>query len=104
MIMKNVELNQKLLIVKVKLKVISDKLKKYTDLHYEFLETEAVGKIRRYGKKYYRDNYLKNEDKIISDYMKSFLYLKNMESNLLSLNTHFLKDKENIESQMKQDE
>lgn len=104
MIMENDKLHQRLFIVKMKLDLVTDKLKKYSDLHYTFLETEAVSKIRRYGKEYYKECYLKNENKIVSDFMKTFLYLKETEANLLHLKKYFTNDIRIIQSKMNQDE
>jgi len=104
MIMEDAELKQKLFILDIKLNLVKDKLLKYNDLHYTFLETEAFNKIHRYGKEYYKNNYLKNKNKTISDFMKTFLYLKNTEDSLVKLKKYFMNDKKHIKSEMNQNE
>ena len=56
------------------LDAVERELPKYKDAAYNFLEAESVGKMARYGKEYYRENYLKSPFKNCSDFMKSFLY------------------------------
>ena len=69
--------------------VVSE-LFKYRDMAYMLLEAESVGKMARYGKDYYRSNYLENPNGNCSDFMKSFLYLKSTEEQLFTLKDNII--------------
>jgi hypothetical protein len=94
------EMRELLVILSSKLETIEKELEKYEELPYKFLETEAINKIGRYGKEYYKNNYLKNSDGNISDYMKSFLYLKYTEEQLKFLQKNVKEEKILIESKL----
>jgi hypothetical protein len=72
------------------LTVVVDELFKYRDMAYMLLEAESVGKMARYGKAYYKKNYLESPNKNCSDYMKSFLYLKSTEEQLFKMKDNLI--------------
>ena len=80
------------LLLESKLKVINKELKRYKSLSDIFLQAEASNKIFRYGKAYYLSNYLQDPDHNVSDFLKSFLYLKNTEHQLINLKEFFTKE------------
>ena len=88
-------------ITNAKLKSVQTELNKYWGLYFTFLQTEAINKIRRYGKKYYKDNYLKNIDGNISDFMTSYLYLKHTEEQLTKLKETLTHDKKTLTLEIK---
>ncbi len=89
-----------LLFLNLKLEILKCELDKYDGSAYTFLELESVGKIRRYGKDYYKNNYLKNPMKNVSDFMPTFVYLKNMEDQLNVLKKDIITNKTLIESNL----
>lgn len=95
------ELKELSVITDNKLNLIEKELTKYSGLYYKFLEVEAINKIRRFGKIYYKDLYLKNPQGNVSAFMTSYLYLKHTESQLKQLQTVILSDKEIIEEEIR---
>ena len=102
--MNTINSKQLLKLLKSKLDIIDKELKKYKDIPYIFLESEAFNKIDRYGREYYKNNYLLNPNKNVSAFMKSFVYLKNAEAQLINLRKSFTDEYELIEKQIKQNE
>jgi len=85
-------------LIELKLSIIEPEFVKYENLAYKFLEAEAMNKINRYGKEFYKNSYLKNHDKNVSDFMKSFLYLKHTEEQLRVLKETLTEEHEKIKS------
>jgi hypothetical protein len=100
--METKKLKLQLSTIEEKLASVNKELLKYDDMGYKFLETESIGKLRRYGKDYYKDKFLKNNQGNVSSYMKSFLYLQHTEIQLKSIRTMLEQEKSKTEAIIKQ--
>ena len=73
------KLEKRLLTVNVTLESIKNDLSKYINVSTDFLETESIDKKRRYGISEFKKMFLQDPGGRISSFMKTFIYIKNME-------------------------
>jgi len=91
---------RKLLFIQIKLDMIEDELKKYSEIPYKFLEAESYNKIPRYGREHYKNDFLKHPSGNVSTFMKSFVYLRNTEQQLKKLKKLLTEEKKKLESEL----